>query len=175
MKRRFALVAALALLSGGPPWAGAAAKPATVCRFRAESSLVPGLGLTPRPGRFTTGDPVGVFESGVIDCRGPVAGHRPTGPGTIGFAGTYGPGGCLAGGRGAGRHVLTLPTADGPVRLTNDFTFRWGLAGGEPPFDGRFDGPLLSGRFRVRAIEGDCVTNPVTRVRLTATGVAPGR
>lgn len=151
----------------------------TECRFEAEFTIAPGLGLVPSSGTFTSGG-----ERGRLACDGPVAGRAPAGAGTFGAGGRYGvdgPDGCLTG----DGHVLqsfTLPTAEGPYHFTNDARFTWRpepRRSGNPaaPFalaTGRFDGPRMSGTLEIVPVEGDCVSAPATRVLVRLRGTPGG-
>jgi hypothetical protein len=175
-----ALVAAVAWVASGAAAVGADAAQATACRFSAEFDLAPGLSLTPTSGTFTSGG-----ETGSITCSGRVDGRMVTGPGTFGADGRYGTAdgdSCVSGGEGSATQSFTLRTGDGPVPIGNPITFTYQPVPG-PPGDreaaevippavasGRFSGPRFSGTFEVTALKGDCVTGPVTRVRLDGRG-----
>ena len=166
-------------------WAGAARAPAgaegsapagtTPCSFSAEFDLDPGLSVQPNSGSFTTGG-----ETGTMSCSGPVEGRQPSQPGTFGAEGRYGttdPDSCLTGGEGTGVQSFTIPTEQGPVHVVNPITFTYHPVSSTAPgpipgpiASGEFRGPRYSGTFDVTALKGDCVTGPVTRVRLTAQG-----
>jgi hypothetical protein len=158
------------------------AEPGTPCAFSAEFDIDPGLSVVPNSGTFTTGD-----ETGTMDCSGPVDGRRPTGTGRFGAEGRYGtrdPDSCLIGGEGTAVQTFSIPTAEGARRVRNPITFTYHPVSTRPPgagpgpgpiAAGEFRGPRYSGTFDVTALKGDCVTAPVTRVRLDARGVlAPG-
>lgn len=78
--------------------------------------------------------------------------------------------------------LFTLPTAGGEVTITNPITFTWRPLpdpegwGGVPSgamISGEFEGESVSGTFEVVALEGDCLTTPVTRVLLSGRGRFP--
>jgi hypothetical protein len=171
-----ALVAAIAWFAPGLAAAGAGTERATPCRFTAEFDMVPGLSLTPASGTFTSGG-----ETGAITCSGPVDGRTVTGPGTFGADGSYGTidgDSCVSGGEGSATQSFTLPAGDGPVPVRNAITFTYqpvpgvpGAAAAPPVASGRFEGRRFSGTFDVTVIQGDCVTSPVTRVRLDGRGM----
>jgi hypothetical protein len=168
-----ALVVTVAGVVPGMPVAEAEADQLAPCRFRAEFDLAPGLSLTPTSGAFTSGG-----ETGAITCSGSVNGHIVTGPGTFGAEGNYGTAdgdSCVSGGEGSAVQSFTVPTSDGPAPVQNAITFTYrpapGSGGSMSLASGRFHGERFSGTFDVTLIEGDCVTSPVTRVRLDGRGM----
>lgn len=164
MKRTHLLVLAAALLVAFLPLGPAGAAPnVAACIWDFEVSITPGLSLTPAGETYTTGG-----ETGTIDCRGFLAEQPVTGPGRIGtrgeFLGLLG-GGICPQGTGRGIHTATVPTAKGPVPVTDYYTFTFtGLAG-------EFRGTTMSGTFELRPLQGDCVTAPLTRVKLHVQGI----
>lgn len=101
-------------------------------------SISPGLTLLPVEATIAT------IEPAVFECRGSVAGREVTGPGTISYEATAtGPmgGATCEIATGKGRALITIPTADGPVELVNNFTFE-GVMG-----SGKFNGDTYSGVF----------------------------
>ncbi len=169
VKRLLGVLLAIAGGTGGLASPGATAPAPTVCRFEAEFTLSPGLGLVPTSGAFTSGG-----EQGTVSCDGPVDGARPTGAGTFGAAGDYrtpGPDGCSSG-EGTALQSFTVPTRDGPFRFTNAVRFTWHpepALTGDPDAPlaiavGEFHGPEMSGTLVIIPEEGDCVTAPATRV-----------
>lgn len=152
----------------------------TTCRFASEFTIWPGLSVAPSSGSFAS-----VSGTGTLECDGSVAGHHPTGRGTFGAVGRYGtegPDSCLSGGEGTAVQSFTLPTAGGEVAITNPVTFTWRPLPRPVEWErwssgalisGEFKGESASGTFEVAALEGDCVTAPVTRVLFTARGVFP--
>jgi hypothetical protein len=161
MNRRTGLLLTLAagtsLLAGvGRP---AEAGPTPTCSFSAVVTLTPGISELPSAGRFAT--PTG--QRGKYACHGPFGyGKGPSGSATAtGKYGTADTDTCRGGGEGTG--TLRLAGRSG------DFTFDYG------PFSGRvssgtFDSEHLKGSFTITALEGDCLTAPVTRVRLEGEG-----
>ena len=140
-----------------PPPAMGAAK--TKCNFTSTITLQPGFSLVPSTGTFSSGG-----ETGTVTCDGPVRGIVPTGPGTLGVEGRYGtrdPDTCF-GGEGEGRFSFTFPTAIGPGKRSNVFTFTFSLIG----LSGSgFSGDGFGGGFdEVQPEEGDCVVHPVTKI-----------
>lgn len=138
------------------------------CRFEARFRLTPGLSVTPSRGEFTSGG-----ETGTISCEGAVGSGAVTGPGTFGAQGHYGTGTtgdtCLTGGEGNGVQSFTLPTAGGPVHVTNPITFRYGIATGQV-LGGTFEGPSYTGTFEIASFDGDCVARPMGVVILRGEG-----
>jgi hypothetical protein len=168
-----ALVAAVAWAIPGMPVAGADAEHAAPCRFTAEFDMSPGLSLTASSGAFTSGG-----ETGGITCSGSVGGWMVTGPGTFGADGNYGTAdgdSCVSGGEGSAVQSFTVATSERrvPVRNAIRFTYQPVPAAGASVAlaSGRFHGERFSGTFDVTLVEGDCVTSPVTRVRLDGRGM----
>lgn len=155
---------ALLALVPAPAWA----ENSIPCGFEARFHLAPGLSLTPSRGEFTSGG-----ETGRISCQGTVSSGPVTGPGTFGAQGRYGTGSsgdtCATGGEGDGVQFFTIPTAGGPLHVTNPFTFRYGVATGQV-LGGTFAGSSFTGTFTIESFEGDCVANPMTVVVLRGEG-----
>jgi hypothetical protein len=116
--------------------------------------------------------------SGPVTCDSLVAGEQPTGPGTLADAGRYGtkdPDTC-SGGEGDGADTIKIPTADGIVRVTSQFTStngdtvptHTGLGAGE------FKATHFSGSFEFTPMEGDCVSAPLVKARVFGDGVLHG-
>ena len=167
-----ALVVAVAWVVPGAPAGGADTERAAACRFRAEFDMAPGLSLTATSGAFTSGG-----ETGTIVCSGSVDGRRVTGPGTFGAEGSYGTAdgdSCVSGGEGSAVQSFTVATRDGALPVRNGITFAYQPVPGPGSValaSGQFEGERFSGTFDVTLIEGDCVTRPVTRVRLDGRGM----
>ncbi|HET9773187.1 MAG TPA: hypothetical protein VFS16_20005 [Acidimicrobiia bacterium] len=149
----------------------AGADRSTHCRFTKEVVLSPGFSMTPTSGTFTTNG-----QNGSIECDGLVAGHQPIGSGSIGTEGRYGTDGadtCTSGTEGTGFDTLTIPTAEGPRTLIAAYRF----TAGEPPkkgdgvIAGRFGGDRFTGTFEAMPLKGDCLTSPVTALRVVGEGV----
>jgi hypothetical protein len=117
-------------------------------------AISPGLSLTPAPVTFATTQPA------VVTCHGSIDGREITGPGRLSAHGTMsGPAGgaTCEQASGEGRGIFTLPTADGPVEMTNNFTFE------ASSVLGVFRGDALSGVFTFGPPgEGDCLTSALT-------------
>ncbi len=99
---------------------------------------------------------------GTIDCQGTFDGQQITGTGTYAVVGRIlaGPAGtatCPQGG-GFGTQTFTIPSTDGSVTISEQFTFTWVGAAG------RFEGQTLSGAFEFTPVQGDCVSTPLTQV-----------
>jgi hypothetical protein len=162
--------AVLVLLTVTFPGAAVGAAPAgagraAVCTLEPfPLAMSPGLAVTPAPVRFATTSPA------VVTCHGWIGGHEVTGPGRLSVEGTMsGPAGGASCAQidGEGRGVFTLPTADGPVEMINNFTFEASATAGV------FRGDALSGLFLFGPpVEGDCVTTPMTSATATIVGVA---
>lgn len=160
------LVGALAALVPVGQHAVSAASSKTTCTVGHEPTLTPGLhAVESTSGTFKT------MQLGTISCDGPVKGISPTGPGTLHDEGRYGtkdPDSCLSGGEGEGAYTITFPTADGEQKVVTPFTVT--LGDPSPSSDGivgihvRGDG--MSGDLHGTPTEGDCFSEPVTKVKV---------
>jgi hypothetical protein len=141
-----------------------------LCTIESAIVLSSGVGLIPPtgPATFTSGP-----RPGTITCQGIVKGRTPTGPGTYRMDGVFGvgPGGgdtCLFG-AGYGTYSITIPTAGGPVTVTEPFVFYGGAVG-------PFTAPSLSGLFEIVPAAGaDCLGTPVSAGAFSAQGPLTGR
>lgn len=147
----------------------AAQEEVTRCTFELDIILDPGLSMNPSTGMHYSARP------GMLECHGPVNGRQPTGAGTVSEDGPYGtvdPDSCMSGGEATGTDRLTVPTADGPQKINSEFTATYGkLSNKNGIFGGEFTGTRFTGSFTFRVLEGDCVTSPITKVRVTGEGV----
>jgi hypothetical protein len=146
------------------------AEEVTRCTGNFEVTLTPGLGLSGSSGTHSSGG-----AAPTLDCQGPVNGKLPTGLGALGDEGLYGtvdPDDCLAGGEGTGIDSITVPTADGLQKITSHFTFTYGEPStkGNGIVAGRFEGSRFTGTFEFMPLEGDCVSRPLTKARVTYEG-----
>jgi hypothetical protein len=151
------------LLSGLVVADGATAQSRTNCEARATFTFTPGFWREGNSGTWTSDG-----ETGTVTCDGPVNGKRPTGPGTYGASGRYGtedPDDC-SNAEGDYQNSITIPTADGPERVTNRGAWRGGAFQGGGAFGGTFTGQTADGSFEITPTEGDCVTRPVTKVNV---------
>ena len=160
--KRTLILAAVLLGAFVPAVPGSAAHDLAVCTGDFEVSISPGLWLTPGSATYTTDG-----EAGTIACVGFVGGKQVTGAGTLAAAGVFGlfTGAVCPQGIGGGTFFLTVPTADGPMKVTSDYTFSW--AGPAGALTGR----TMSGTFEFTPIEGDCVSAPVTGATIHTRGV----
>ena len=125
-----------------------------VCLVVGVANVSPGLSLTPSAGTADTGG-----ETWKISCTGTFNGHRVTGPGALGFKGTYA-GTCLAAHLSA-RISDTVPTDAGPMHFTGPLEESTiGLTG---QFVAYQPGARLTGFGIFEPGRGDCVTKPVTK------------
>jgi hypothetical protein len=163
------VVLALPAIFGSGGGAPPAAREGTPCTFEFVIVLDPGLSMEPTTGQHYSDG------LGTIDCDGPVNGHLATGTGTLGEDGPYGtadPDTCQAGGEGTGIDYLTIPTAAGPQKIASEFAVTFGKLSNEGGlFHGEFTGTRFTGTFEFSALEGDCVTSPVTKARVVGRGV----
>jgi len=169
--RRLFPVTALSIALLCTPAVPVQAEQGTRCTFEFEAYLTPGFSITP-----TTGTHDG---TGPVTCQGVVDGQQPTGTGTLSDDGRYGtkdPDSCISGSEGDGTDTLKVPTAAGVVTVVSTFTY---TAGDRPPTHGgvvagSFTGTHFTGTFEFTVLEGDCVSKPVTRVRVFGEGMLHG-
>jgi hypothetical protein len=159
------LLGALALLAVLIPGPTAQGDDEVHCSNVHELTLSPGLSIQPTAGTFKE-------VSGQMDCRGMINGRTPTGPGSYSDSGRYGttdPDTCQNGGEGDGVFSSTIPTNDGTMVLTGPYTYTYGDYSANPGYvSGKFSGNGVHGTFKVRPLEGDCITKPITRVHVDA-------
>jgi len=164
--RSFLVVVTLVLFGGAVPSATGAE--GTHCKGVFDIVLDPGLSMQPSTGSHRSERP------GTVDCDGPVNGHQPSGAGTLTQEGLYGtadPDSCQAGGEATGTDHLTVPTAEGPQRIDSEFTATFGKLSNKNAFmGGEFTGSRFTGSFTYSVLEGDCVTKPITKARVTFEG-----
>lgn len=165
MKRISMILVAGAVLGLGlvePAPVGAAGS--TTCMVDHSPTLKPGLAAQGSSGTFED------LVLGTISCDGPAGGVTPTGPGTLYDKGNYGtkdPDSCFGGGEGEGSYTVVFPTADGERTLVLPFTVTFGdpsTNGGVVGVHVRGDG--WGGDLGATPTEGDCITKPVTKVRV---------
>ena len=169
--RRLLPVTAFTLALLFAPGVPVQAEQGTRCTFDWEATLSPGLSMTP-----TTGTHGG---TGPLTCHGPVEGQQPTGSGTVTDDGRYGtkdPDSCASGSEGDGTDTLKIPTAAGIVTVVSKFTY---TAGDRVPTKGgmvagSFTGSRFTGTFELTPLEGDCISKPVTKVRVIGEGILHG-
>jgi hypothetical protein len=156
------LLASLVWVSGMPP---ADAGRELRCTSVHDDDVSPGLSIRPSSG--TVKVPVGTIE-----CHGPVNGHDPTGPGPYYEESRYGtkdPDTCQDGGEGDGVFSFTIPTTGGDQKLTAAFTFTYGGPSAKGGLvAGQFKGDGFRGTADITPVEGNCVTEPVTKIRVNA-------
>ena len=59
-----------------------------------------------------------------------------------------------------------MPTASGVEHVASTFVATYGPFEGGGVYGGTFTGERMYGKFTVTPTEGDCVTKPLTKVRL---------
>jgi transposase len=129
------------------------------CHYEFNLTISPGLSVTPRSAKATTGG-----RTGKITCSGRVYGKAITGPGTVGTRVRAVASTC-AYGHGTAEAWLELPTADGTVKVQYRYTFNYVGA------TGSFMGKKASGGFAFAPTKGNCVTAPITKAHVEAFGV----
>jgi hypothetical protein len=100
----------------------------------------------------------------------------PTGPGRFGVSGHYGtkdPDTCD---NFEGDYVAstTVPVSGGTETITDSGTFYGGIFKGGGAFGGEYSGDRAYGTIDVTPREGDCVTQPVTKVHVTGRQINKG-
>jgi hypothetical protein len=108
-----------------------------------------------------------------IECHGPINGHDPTGPGPYYEEARYGtkdPDTCQEGGEVEGFFSFVIPTTGGDQKVN---CTAFALTYGEPSTKGgvvagHFQGEGFRGTVDVTPLEGNCVTDPVTKIRVDA-------
>lgn len=140
----------------------------TPCTFEVDVTLSPGLSSRPSSGSFDSNG-----ESGKLDCRGNVGGKPATGRGTFGADGRYGTGGdgdhCYTKeGRGEGTARFTVPVEGGSEHVEDPFTLTYRVDGRSVVGD--ITGRRFTGTFDVTKADGDCLRNPVRKIRLKGRG-----
>lgn len=130
-----------------------------------DAAISPGLSIQGSSGTFRE-------TSGTMECQGPINGRTPTGIGSFQDRGRYGtedPDTCQEGGEGDGVFYSIVPTADGNQELTAPYTFTYGDLTSRPgAVSGEFRGEGVRGTFEATPLEGDCVIEPITQVRVKA-------
>jgi hypothetical protein len=129
------------------------------CHFEFPLTISPGLSVTPRSAKLTSGG-----RSGRVTCSGHVYGKAITGTGTVAVR-AHAVASTCGYGSGTGETRLELPTADGTVKVKYPFTFHYVGA------TGSFMGKKASGGFVFAPTKGDCVTAPITKVHVESFGV----
>lgn len=162
--RRESLLLVLVLMGLVGTSSPARAGDETHCVSVHDGAISPGLSLEPSSG---SGDLAGNME-----CHGPVNGQMPTGVGTYAEEARYGtedPDTCQDGGEGTGVFVTHIPTASGDQVFTVPFAFTYGdLTTNPGAVTGTFAGDGVHGTFKITPTEGDCVTEPVTKIHVNA-------
>lgn len=143
-----------------------AAATSAVCSSRFTVTIAPGFRVTPGSGTITSHG-----ETGTIRCTGTIAGHRVTGPGTVGLDESYTAGGCLSH-VGTGTATITVPTTAGPKHLVGAATSRRTtlLLRGEV----RFPGARFSGIGLAIPLRGSCLLTPMRQALISVTGTLNG-
>lgn len=166
---RRSLVAAIAMIIALGGIGPLRAETETRCTFEFEAAVSPGFAMDPSSGTHQ--------GSGPINCDGPVNGKQPTGVGTLTDDGRYGTtdgDSCTSEGEGDGVDTIEIPVAGGTETVVSEFTYTSG--GSQVPtrgglVAGRFEGTRFTGTFEFTPIEGDCVSGPITRVKVFGEGV----
>jgi hypothetical protein len=155
-----ATLAAATLLAAAP--AQAASKTAAACASQFTATINPGFSPVPGSGTQTTNG-----QTGTIACVGKIAGRRITGPGTVGFDGTYAEGTC-ASATVTGTVRATIPTKGGDQHLVGALTVqRTALI---VRVHVQFQGIHYSGIGSVIPLQGNCLVTPLREALIVLTG-----
>jgi hypothetical protein len=170
----FAAITAVAILPLGSHPAGAdmpGADPGprsphdVHCLAKLDVTISPGLSMSPTSGTFTSGG-----ETGTNRCDGPINGYMPTGLATRGEDGRYGvegPSSCMSqSGVSEWTIVFTVPTTGGPQHVEFPVRGTYGPLHGGGVWGGTFTGEGMYGHFTGTVLQGNCVTEPITKVHL---------
>ncbi|MGH8994104.1 MAG: hypothetical protein ACRDZ7_21555 [Acidimicrobiia bacterium] len=166
MRYRSVLVV-LALIGVLAPSGPARAGDEVHCVNTHDVAISPGVSLQGSAGS------IDVTPVPTMECDGPVDGRMPTGAGWYGEeTGRYGtedPDSCQAGGEGDGVFFATIPTSEGDLELRAPYNYTFGDMTTNPGYvSGEFRGDGVRGVFKLVPVEGDCVSSPITRVRVNA-------
>ena len=157
-------VTGLAVL--GVASAQARASSSAVCVSRIPLTISPGFSPTAGSGKLTSGG-----ERGSITCIGKIAGHRVTGPGSVGLDETYTRASCLSH-VGTGTVRVTLPTTAGVMRMVGNATSRRTAL--VLRAEVRFPAGRFSGIGAAIPTQGNCLLTPLRRALITVTGSLAG-
>jgi hypothetical protein len=160
MRRRVLFIGLSVMALMAPVGVKAQQKP-TTCESRGDMDISPGFWREGNSGTFTTNG-----ETGTVTCDGPVNGKTPTGPGTFGAAGRYGTNGPDKCDKAEGifENSMTVPTAGGKENSKNKGTWSAGAFKGGGAFGGEFHGDTGDGTYEVTPKQGDCVSQPMTKI-----------
>lgn len=112
-------------------------------------------GVTSEPGEHTISTR---GQTGTVVCEGLVDGQPVSGPGTVGELGAV-RGSCVTG-TGSAVYSFVLPTPSGPRAVNGKADFVYGPAGGVR------HGDEVPGTFEIVVTQGDCISSPITQVRV---------
>jgi len=157
-------MAAVALLAAAP--AQAAGKTSAFCVHQFTATITPGFSPVPSSGTQTTHG-----ETGSIVCIGEIAGHRVTGPGSIGFDMPYKAATCAAE-TGSGSTRATIPTTGGDQHLVGALAVRRTALAIRA--DAQFDGMRYSGIGVAIPKQGNCFITPLRQASIVLTGTLTG-
>lgn len=136
------------------------------CTSIHDVDISPGLSIRPSSGT------VKAVSGSTIECDGPVNGHDPTGPGSYYEDARYGtkdPDTCQEGGEVEGVFAFTIPTTGGDQKVSAVFILSYGdLSTRGGVVSGQFQGDGFRGTVDVTPLEGNCVVEPVTKIRVDA-------
>ncbi|MGH9009020.1 MAG: hypothetical protein ACRDYF_04135 [Acidimicrobiia bacterium] len=169
-RRSFFVVAGVvvALLGVGGGMQPASGVEGAKCTWTFVIVLDPGFSIEGSTGTHYSEKP------GVLQCDGAVNGRPITGAGTVSDEGPYGtedPDSCMTGSEGTGTDRITVPTAEGQQEIVSEFSYTAAKMSNGGPFRGEFKGTRLDGTIELTVLEGDCVTKPITRVKVVGQGL----
>ena len=145
--------------------ADASAAPATsaTCTGLMTVSLSPGFTPAAGVGTATSGG-----QTGEMLCLGTLDGHQITGTGTFGVKEKYTSGAACLTDTSKGQVFATFPTTGGPISITGTLQAR--RVGLVESIGIQFPGSQFTGVAIDVPTEGNCLTDPLTRVLVSVTG-----
>jgi hypothetical protein len=139
------------------------------CLVDVDLFMTPGLSAAPSSGTFSSNG-----EKGSAECEGVVNGKEITESALYGVMGKYGakdPDSCLTGGDFELSQTFVLPVADGFERVEGTAKLVFGALDGGGPLTGPFTSDRFSGTVELMPEKGDCVSAPITRLRVVIKGL----
>lgn len=167
-RRVLVTIAAAAMLLGVQvPTTAAAASLEAVCSAKIPLNLNPGLKLLVR----TQGSNQSYGETGVLSCVGKLDGYTVAGPGTVGFVATYD--GTCNSATGGGSWFFSVPVNDnGGIRVIHHTGYYQGPSVSLViSFNGTFETGRLAGTGPVVPVQGNCLTQPMTKATFNLVGL----
>lgn len=166
---RLCIVTILAALAGVAAFntspAHAVGATSAICTNLFTITIDPGWSMTPTSGTVTSGN------TGSVTCIGKIAGHRVTGPGTMGIEENYTDVTCPSS-IITGTIWISIPTTDGLHRMHG--ALRVQRVGLLVRPEARFRNAHFSGIGIAIPTQGTCLLTPLRQARLSVTGTLSG-